>query len=256
MNASPDAFRWFIGYDEREADAYKVTRDSILRHASIPLCVQPLSIDGLRRAGLYQRSYMVDGPQKYDIIDNRPFSTDFAFSRFLVPALCQYQGFAGFCDVDFLFRADIAGLLAEIDFAASKAVWCVKHDYRPASSTKMDGQRQEPYDRKNWSSLMVFNCAHPSVKANLRPSAVNEREGRWLHTLKWCETWHIGELPEAWNWLEGHSSPDIEPKAVHYTNGIPTMAGYEKLPYNEEWFSYLRPKADGSIELERAADRA
>jgi hypothetical protein len=246
------AFRWFIGFDQREADAYHVARASLLRHASIPLCVQPLSIDGLRRAGLYHRPFMVDGPQKYDLVDNRPFSTDFTFTRFLVPALCQYEGLAAFCDVDFLFRADVAELLALIDGDKTRAVWCVQHDYRPASGVKMDGQIQEPYERKNWSSLMIFNCGHGAVMNNLRPSAVNEREGRWLHAMKWCETWQIGSLPEAWNWLEGHSSQEAEPKAVHYTRGVPSMAGYENIPYSEEWFSYLRAN-HGAGELQRAA---
>lgn len=248
------AFRWFIGFDEREADAFHVARASLLKHARIPLCVQPLTLDGLRRAGLYHRSYSQHGAQRYDLGDGKPFSTDFSFSRFLVPALCQYEGSAGFCDVDFLFRADISELLACVDTdAKNRAVWCVQHDYRPAGGLKMDGQIQEAYERKNWSSLMVFNCADPEVRENLRPGQINERAGNWLHGFRWCQTWKIGALPEAWNWLEGHSSPEIEPKAVHYTRGIPTMAGYENMPYSEEWFSYLRPTDHGAGELERAA---
>jgi hypothetical protein len=249
------AFRWFIGFDEREADAFHVARASLLRHASVPICVQPLSIDGLRRAGLYHRSYAQHGAQRYDLGDGKPFSTDFSFSRFLVPALCQYQGLAGFCDADFLFRADIAELLAHIEADPSKAraVWCVQHDYRPAAGLKMDGQIQESYERKNWSSLMVFNCADPDVKEYLRPGQINERPGNWLHGFRWCQTWKIGSLSEAWNWLEGHSSPEIDPKAVHMTRGVPSMPDYANIPFADEWFSYLRPNNHEPVELVRFA---
>lgn len=230
-----NAFRVFIGYDAREHDAWLVARDSLLAHSSIPLCVQPLDMPALIRAGLYQRSYRQTGTQKYDLLDGRPFSTDFSFSRFLVPALCQYQGWAMFVDCDFLFRADVAELVAHQ--RPGKAVLCVQHDHQPAESVKMDGQEQTRYERKNWSSLMLFNCAH-DASLNLTPGRVSEERGEWLHSFRWCRTSEIGHLPAGWNWIAGHSSEE-HPEAVHFTAGIPTMAGYEKTPYADEWRACL-----------------
>lgn len=235
MRAS-NAFRIFIGYDPREDDAWQVARESLLRHASIPLCIQPLDMMALIRAGLYQRSYRQTGAQKYDLLDGKPFSTDFSFSRFLVPALCQYQGWAIFVDCDFLFRADVAELVALA--RPGKAVMCVQHDFRPDPGLKMDGQLQQPYERKNWSSLMLFNCAHDATKG-LTPGRVSEERGEWLHSFRWCRTSEIGEIPGGWNWIAGHSGEE-HPQAVHYTAGIPSMAGYEKTPYADEWRDCLK----------------
>lgn len=225
--------RVFIGYDKAEAKAWEVCRASLLDHASIPLLVEPLNIDRLRCMGVYRRNWYVDEGQRYDASDGRPFSTDFSFTRFVVPALTQWQGRALFCDSDFLWRADVAELFDLFDPA--KALSVVKHDYKPTNSTKMRGQQQQPYHRKNWSSLALWNCEHHATQA-LTPYMVNTQPGWWLHGFTWLQDSQIGELPQEWNWLAGIT--EGEPKAVHYTLGTPDMPGYEEAPYADEWRTY------------------
>ena len=162
----------------------------------------------------------------YDAADGKPFSTEFSFTRFLTPSL-QPEGWALFMDSDFLFRADIAELAA--DFDDSYSLMCVKHDYAPKDKTKMAGQLQQNYARKNWSSLMAFNCS----KSHVTPWEVNSQPGSWLHQMKWLSDNEIGTLPKAWNWLDGHSKG--EAKAVHFTRGTPDMAGWENTQYADEW---------------------
>lgn len=224
----------YVGYDAREADAYKVCEASILKYSK--QFVAPLNQVGLRVSGLYDRPYHTEGAQRYDTRDGKPFSTEFSFTRFLVPALAQYQGWAMFCDGDFMFRADVEELFALRD--ERYAVMCVKHDYRPKESVKMDGQAQQMYARKNWSSLMLFNCRHEKNK-RLTPKMVNFLTGAQLHGMTWLADADIGSLPETWNWLEGYSSQAWAPKAVHYTRGVPSMPGYENTPYADEWRSFL-----------------
>ena len=115
----------FIGWDERESIAYRVCEFSLRRHSSIPLDIEPISSSH----PLYKRTWHYTGAQKIDNIDSRPFSTDFAFARFLVPAAMGYEGWALFCDSDVLFRADIAELLQynSLDYA----LYCVHHNFWP-----------------------------------------------------------------------------------------------------------------------------
>lgn len=204
------------------------------KHASEPLHIEPLYQPALRAAGLYWRRHdTVDG-QRIDHGDGRPFSTDFTFSRFLVPALCQWRGWALFCDSDFLWRRDVAELFEARSYA--DAVMVVQHQFEPEPGDKMRGQRQEPYSRKAWSSLMLLNCEHPD-NAMLTPDVVNMRQGRWLHGLRWVADEHIGEINARWNWLEGYEAmPD--PWAVHYTRGTPDMPGHEGSAYADEWREY------------------
>lgn len=226
--------RVMIGYDSREADAYRVCEKSILRFSH--QCITPLKEIGLRRSGLYDRPYRCEGAQRYDTRDGRPFSTEFSFTRFLVPALNQYEGWALFCDCDFLFRTDVNELFSLCD--DEYAVMCVKHDYRPTETTKMDGQAQQVYARKNWSSLVLWNCGHP-MNQKVVPRFINYMPGGKLHAFCWLKDSEIGSLPEKWNWLAGSSHPAWEPKAVHYTMGIPSMQGYENAPYADEWRALL-----------------
>lgn len=229
-------FPIYIGFDRREPEATEVACRSLAATCTVPLRVTELREEDLRSSGHYDRPFRVEGHQRFDIRDGKPFSTDFSFTRFLVPVLQDFKDWALFCDGDFLFRADLKDLLDLTD--DSKAVMVVKHDYRPAEKTKMDGQRQELYRRKNWSSLILWNCRHPANSALTRKE-VNHRPGSFLHGFKWLDDELIGGLPEQWNWLEGWSSPDITPCAVHMTRGVPTMRGYEDIPFADEWRSYL-----------------
>lgn len=220
----------FIGWDAREEEAADVCRFSLLRRASVPVHVQFLKQAALRQIGLYRRESQISAGQRVDRIDGRPFSTDFAFTRFLVPALCQYEGWALFVDADFLFLGDIAELLAQRD--QRYAVMVCQQTHVPLESRKMDGCEQLPYERKNWSSLILFNCAHEATR-RLTPGAVNGEPGSWLHSLRWLPDRLIGALPPQWNWIDGTTSG--EPKAVHYTAGGPWFTGCEAVRFAGEW---------------------
>jgi hypothetical protein len=226
--------RVFIGYDSREDDAYRVCVKSMVDTSTdMPLCIQPLDETKLRHSGLYSRYWYLRDDQRYDNNDDKPFSTAFSFTRFLVPALCQWNGIAMYCDCDFLWRGDIKFLVGEID--KSKAVSVVKHSHAPPDEIKMDGRRQTVYHRKNWSSLIIYNCSHPS-NFMLTPSAVNSATGQWLHSFGWLHDHEIGEIDKVWNCLSGIDTNEIQdPFVVHFTNGTPAMTGHENDPYADEW---------------------
>lgn len=227
----------YVGFDSREIPAYIKATKTLYKNASTPVQVVTLAQSWLRARRLYYRQWEWRKGQRIDLQDGKPFSTEFAFTRFLVPALNDYAGWALFCDCDFLFRADIADLLPLLD--EQYAVRVVKHDYRPAPGMKMDACKQEPYPRKNWSSFILWNCGHPANKA-LTVEGVNSKPGSFLHGFGWLPDSAIGDLPEAWNWLEGHSPEDIEPKAVHFTRGGPWFENYVPARtiderYADEW---------------------
>ena len=215
----------YIGYDEREDAAYEVAKASIEKYASKPVAIVPLKQEPLRRAGLFSRSHYNVGDQRYDCFDRKPFSTDFSFTRFLIPALNQYEGMALFMDCDMMLRADVWELFDSL-CKDNSAIWCVHHDYNPKSTRKMDGQKQEQYNRKNWSSFVVWNCEHDANK-RLTVDDVSTKDGYWLHNFKWLELEEIGKLNEVWNWLDGWSPDYLNPKNVHFTTGGPQFPKWE-----------------------------
>lgn len=218
-------FRIFIGWDSREPEAYDVARYSLLKRTSIPVSISPIKVSDLRTQKLYWR-------------DADPLaSTEFTYTRFLTPYLSGYKGWALFFDCDFLWLGDIAGIL-EYTNDLNKAVYCVHHDYQPTETTKMDGVAQTKYPRKNWSSLMLFNCSHPSVK-KLTPDIVSTQTGAYLHRMQWAFDEEIGSLPTEWNWLEGwYEKPDTGyPKAVHFTRGGPWFTEWQNVEYGDLWLS-------------------
>ena len=225
--------RVFIGYDSRQHDAYEVCRHTLLRHATVPLLIERIDQRALRHAGLYRRA---SHPGTWtDTVDGKSFSTEFSFTRFLVPALCQYEGWALYMDCDFLWRQDVKAIFDLIEVNENRSVMVVHHDYAPEDTVKLDGREQTIYTNKNWSSLVLFNNA---ACWNLTPDVVNTKEGIWLHSFRWAgHPYQIGTLSEIWNWLPRHS--DGIPAAVHFTRGIPSMEGYEHEPYADEWFSAL-----------------
>ena len=223
----------FVGYDERESEAFDVCRASLLRHASVPLHIVKLDQAALRRSGWYRREWRHVEGQRVDLGDLKPFSTDFSFSRFMTVPLSLYQGWALFCDGDFLFTQDIAKLFALAD--ERYAVMCVQHDHDPAETSKMGGIVQSRYRRKNWSSLMLLHCGHPS-NGVLTGWMVNNFAGQWLHAFNWLKDEEIGALPLEWNWLSGVSQamPAV-PAGIHFTLGIPSMVGCANSPYADLW---------------------
>ena len=223
----------YIGYDSKEDIAYRVCKNSILKRSGANVKIRSLKLYELIANKLYNRA-----------IDPLA-STEFTYSRFLVPTLNNFKGWAVFCDCDFLFFNDVEKILNNID--ESKAVYCVQHDYTPKEKHKMDGQKQTIYPRKNWSSLILFNCSHSSNK-RLSVDLVNSETGSFLHQFKWLKDSEIGSLDERWNWLEGWTSKhnNKKPFAVHYTRGGPWFEEWQDVEFANEWIEerddYLKNK--------------
>lgn len=216
------SFPVYVGFDSRESIAYDVCRHSILARTRTPVDVKPLVQSELRERKLYWRA------------GDPLASTEFTYTRFLVSALAGYTGWALYCDCDFLWLADIKHLIALADdrFAAM----CVHHDHRPTEAMKMDGRVQTLYPRKNWSSLILYNCGHPA-NAALTPDVVNRETGSFLHRFSWLKDEEIGAIPETWNWLEGWSTKPAgsHPNVVHYTRGGPWFDEWRNVDYGDLW---------------------
>jgi hypothetical protein len=210
----------FVGFDPREAVAFDTLAHSIERRSSVPVSIRPLVQKELRDAGLYTRQR---GPTE---------STEFSLTRFLVPALANFQGWSVFMDCDMLCRADIAGLAAHC--REDKAVMVVKHDYVPKTQRKFLDQVQTKYERKNWSSVMLFNNARCRA---LAADYVNAASGLELHRFRWLDDELIGDLPREWNWLVTEYDYNPEAKLVHYTLGGPWFDAYRDCEYAGEWFA-------------------
>jgi lipopolysaccharide biosynthesis glycosyltransferase len=213
----------YIGWDSHEEIAWEVANHSIRRHASRPLDVFPLKQETLRELGLYSRER------------DEKASTEFSITRFLTPYLAgTSEGWALFTDCDFLFTDDIHQVFDYVE--GDKAVYVVQHDYIPSKQVKMDGAAQSIYPRKNWSSFMLFNLRHPAVKA-LTPQVVNEASPSYLHRFEWIkDDEQIGSLPLDFNFLEGeYPLPERTPRVIHYTNGGPWFADWQKVDYAELW---------------------
>ena len=215
-------FKIFVGYDSREDIAWQVCRHSLLRHAKNPIAVHPLKQTTLREIGLYSRP-----------LDARA-STEFSLTRFLTPFLAQEAGWSMFVDCDVLYTGDVNEILAGLD--PSKAIHVVQHDYSPANMIKMDGKAQHIYPRKNWSSMILFNGAHPDVQA-LTPEVVNTAEPAFLHRLNWVKNEaDIGAVDLTWNFLEGeYPMPETIPRAIHFTNGGPWFDNWKGVAFGDLW---------------------
>ena len=211
--------RVFIGYDPREAVAYNVLAHSINARASAPVTITPLMLSQL--GGIYRRAR------------NPLQSTDFSFSRFLVPYLCNFDGWAIFTDNDMLVLDDIARLWALRD--DRYALQVVKHNHVPKEEVKFLGYQQTKYEKKNWSSVMLMNCAKCRA---LTADFVNTATGLELHQFKWLgDDSLIGELPSGWNHLVGYDAPRSDASLVHFTIGGPYFNETRDCEYAAQWFS-------------------
>lgn len=221
----------FIGYDGRESEAYRVAEKSLKR---VSPWAKPQRLDAERLAayGLLRRPTDLRGGI-YDLPSNAPASTSFHVSRFLVPHLCQ-SGWALFVDCDVVFLGDVADLFSKAD--PTKAVMVVKHEQQ-GNGTKMDGQIQTVYPRKNWSSVVLWNCDHPANR-RLSLQDVNERPGRDLHAFYWLHDSEIGELGEDWNWLVNVTQPPVSPRLAHFTLGGPWLKGWAGAEHDGLWLSH------------------
>lgn len=228
------SFDFYVGFDTRMPEAYAVTVRSLVNAGVEPLSIHPLVLPHLQGVGMYDRPMHEKDGVIYDEISGAPNASEFSISRFMAPLLSSCQ-WAIFCDSDFLFRGDIKDLIDLLD--PKFALMCVPHGYNPTELTKMRGQVQTQYPRKNWSSLMAFNVRH-IANAGLTQELINTRPGRDLHRFCWLQDQEIGYLPETFNALDGHSDvPD--PQAVHFTRGTPDMPGFEDVPFAEEWRTVL-----------------
>jgi hypothetical protein len=213
-----EVVRVLIGYDSREEVAFHVLQRSIHERSSLPVSVIPIRLSQLK--GVFTR-------------ERHPLqSTDFSFSRFLTPWLCGYHGWGVFMDCDMVMLDDIAKLWALRN--PKYAVQVVKHDYQPKEETKFLGAVQTKYEKKNWSSLIMFNCAECKV---LTPDYVNSATGLELHQFKWLsDESRIGEIPSTWNHLVGEYPSSSDARLVHYTLGGPYFTEYRNCEFADEWF--------------------
>ena len=209
--------RVFIGYDSAEEVAFSVLAHSIHARASVPVATAPVMLSQL--GAVFRRAH------------NSLQSTEFSFSRFLTPWLAGYEGWALFMDCDMLVLEDIAALWKLRD--EKYAVQVVKHVHVPKEEVKFLGHTQTRYEKKNWSSVMLMNCARCKT---LTPEYVNEASGLELHQFKWLEGEHlIGALPSRWNHLVDYDAPRADAAIVHYTIGGPWFPDYRDCEYAPEW---------------------
>jgi lipopolysaccharide biosynthesis glycosyltransferase len=206
----------FIGYDHREAIAFHTCTNSIIRQSSKPVSINPLALN-----------IMSDYEEKHTDGSNH-----FIYSRFLVPHLMNYDGWAIFIDGDMILRTDINELWELRD--ESKAVMVVQHDYKTRMKEKYLGSKNEDYPRKNWSSVILWNCSHPSNKG-VTPEFVENATGAQVHRFSWLDDKEIGSLPIAWNWLPDEFGPNEQAKLLHYTLGTPSFHDFATTPMGAEW---------------------
>ena len=213
----------YVGYDPREACVYHTFCQSVIENASGPVQFVPLHKSMLNN---------FDGQQDG--------TNAFIYSRYLVPHLQSYEGFAIFCDGDMHLNADIYELYELRD--ETKAVQVVKHDYETTSDLKYIGTPIQnsniDYPCKNWSSVVIFNCGHPANRY-LTPLNVAESGGALLHRFKWLKPEQVGELPAEWNHLVGEQPPNPKAKLAHHTLGSPGFEHYKDCETSKDWNRYL-----------------
>ena len=215
-----------IGFDQRESVAYHTFCQSIIEHASAPLTFIPLAINSLKE----YKEVHVDG------------SNDFIYSRFLTPYLNNFEGWAIFADGDMICQADIKELWHLRD--ESKALLVVKHNYETKVSKKYLGNKNENYPRKNWSSVILWNCSHPKHRI-LTPEFIAKQPGSYLHRFSWLDDSDIGELPKEWNWLAIEYPENKNAKLIHYTLGTPCFKEYKDSEMASIWYSTYQKTIEG-----------
>jgi len=213
----------FIGYDPVESVAWHTMASSILSRSSLPVAIVPINIANLK--GVYTRER---DPKQ---------SNEFSLTRFLVPYLSGYEGFAAFFDCDMMLRTDVALMFQHAEKDKSKAVHVVQHDYEPKDDTKFLNTVQYRYPRKNWSSVVLWNCGHPSNRA-VTPEFVNTASPMEMHRFQWLNDKEIGSLDVRWNWLVGeYTDPPADVHNIHWTVGGPYFHEYRNADFAPEWFA-------------------
>ena len=227
--------RVFLGFEPREAVAYHACCQSIIENTSEPVSITPLHLPQIRKMLDYSAG-------------RRDGSNDFIYSRFLVPVLCDFQGWALYLDGDMVVRGDLAELWEMRDPAKDAHV--VKHDYVTRHPVKYLGAKNESYPRKCWSSVILWNCASFPNRV-LTPEFVASHDGSFLHRFKWLSDRRIAELPPEWNWLVGEYDANPNAKLLHYTLGIPAFAEYADCDHAADW----RAARDAAFHCEASQER-
>ena len=209
----------FIGYDTKETVAYHVCSNSIIRQSSQPISITPLAVNTLNYSDTHNDS-----------------SNQFVYTRFLVPHLMNYNGWAIFIDGDMVLRDDIVKLWNLRD--DTKAVMVVKHNYETKTAVKYLGSKNENYPRKNWSSVILWNCSHPANQT-ITPAFIKNNTGSELHRFSWLADDLIGELPIEWNWLADEFGDNQNAKLIHYTLGTPCFKEFQNTPMSAHWHTEL-----------------
>ena len=217
-----------VGFDQRESVAYHTFTQSIIEKSSLPVSFIPLAINALK-------GYKETHTDK---------SNDFIYSRFLSPHLNAFEGWAIFADGDMICQADIKELWDLRD--QSKALLVVKHDYQTKAHKKYLGNVNENYPRKNWSSVILWNCAHPKHKI-LTPEFIASQTGKYLHRFSWLDDNDIGELPKEWNWLAIEYPENKNAKLIHYTLGTPCFKEYKNTEMADIWYETYNRTIQGFI---------
>ena len=216
----------FVGFDQKEAIAYHTFTQSLIECSSIPLSIVPLAENNLN---FYNEKH-TDGTNK------------FTYSRFLIPYLMGYDGWAIFFDGDMVCLSDVEELKSFFD--PKYAVSVVKHNYKTKQKLKYFGQKNEDYPRKNWSSVIIWNCSHPKNKI-LTPSLINSKDGAFLHRFKWLNDVDIGSLPKSWNWLAIEYPEKENLNLIHYTLGTPCFKKYSNSSLSKYWKIYYKNHLQG-----------
>ncbi|WP_251371874.1 glycosyltransferase [Polynucleobacter sp. MWH-UH24A] len=215
-----------VGFDQKEAVAYHVFCQSIIEKASLPCEFLPLAENTLSE---YKETHK-DGSNK------------FIYSRFLTPYLKKFTGWAIFADGDMICNVDIKELWEKRD--PTKAVQVVKHNYKTKRNIKYLGNKNEDYPRKNWSSLILWNCEHPKNRI-LMPQFIQSQPGSYLHRFSWLDDDEIGELNKDWNWLAIEYPDSESAKLIHYTLGTPCFFEFRDTEMSEKWINQYQKTIEG-----------
>jgi len=210
----------YIGHDSRFPQATRVCRKSIEDYREHE--IKYLDKKSLTRVGVYGRE------------DISGESTEFSFTRFYVPMLCHYKGIAMFCDNDFLWKCDPTEM---IKYLGDKTIAVVKHKDMDIKQTKMSGVVNKSYPRKNWSSLIIYNC---SKLRHLTKAYLDSSQASDLHELRWVDDNEIAEIPKSYNHLVGYYKKHNRIKALHYTLGGPWFDDYKNGEFSEEWWKVYK----------------
>jgi len=220
-------YRVFVGFDQREAIAYHTFAQSLIQNSSVPVSLIPMSLKVLQ--SVYNETHT-------------DASNEFIYSRFLVPFLCGFDGPAVFVDGDMVIETDIKDLFNLFD--SSKAIQVVQHDYKTKANLKYFGNKNEDYPRKNWSSMILWNCSHAAHRI-LTPEFVANQAGSFLHRFRWIDDRDIGGLDASWNWLAEEYSANESARLIHYTLGTPCLNDYQDCSQSDRWHAYYRSLQNG-----------